>query len=170
MKSDTMISVLWILSFKATFSLSSFTFIRRLFGSSFMFCHKGGVSSAHLRLLIFLPGILIPDCASSNLEFQMMYSAYKLNKQDDNTQPWHTPFLILNQSIVPCLILTVASWSAYRFLRRKAKWAGIPIFLQRISILFSIIAVSVYIPTNRARTLPFIHTISSIYCLQTFWW
>ena len=26
-----------------------------------------------------------------------MYSAYKLNKQDDNIEPWHTPFPILNQ-------------------------------------------------------------------------
>ena len=41
-----------------------------------------------------------------------MYSAYKLNKQGDNIQPWHTPFPIWNQSIVPCQVLTVASWPA----------------------------------------------------------
>ena len=35
-----------------------------------------------------------------------MYSAYKLNKQGDNIQPWHTPFLIWNQSVVPCPVLT----------------------------------------------------------------
>ena len=29
-----------------------------------------------------------------------MYSAYKLNKQGENIQPWHTPFPILNQSDV----------------------------------------------------------------------
>ena len=34
-----------------------------------------------------------------------MYSAYKLNKQGDNIQPWHTPFLIWNQSVVACPIL-----------------------------------------------------------------
>ena len=34
-----------------------------------------------------------------------MYSAYKLNKQDDNIQPWCTPFPIWNQSVVPCLVL-----------------------------------------------------------------
>ena len=34
---------------------------------------------------------------------------------------------IWNQSIVPCLILTVPSWPAYRFLRRKVRWSGIPI-------------------------------------------
>ena len=31
-----------------------------------------------------------------------MYSAYKLNKQGDNMQPWCTPFPIGNQSVVPC--------------------------------------------------------------------
>ena len=56
----------------------------------------------------------------------MMYSAYKLNKQDDNIQPWCTPFLIWNQFFVPCPVLTVSSWPAYRFLRRQVKWSGIP--------------------------------------------
>jgi len=45
------------------------------------------LSSAYLRLLIFLPAILIPACVSSSPAFLMMYSAYKLNKQDDNIQP-----------------------------------------------------------------------------------
>ena len=39
-------------------------------------------------------------------------------------------FPILNQSIVPCLVLTVASWLAYRFLRRQVRWSGIPISLR----------------------------------------
>ena len=39
------------------------------------------VLSAYLRLLIFLPAILIPVCASSSLVYLMLYSAYKLNKQ-----------------------------------------------------------------------------------------
>ena len=56
-----------------------------------------------------------------------MYSAYKLNKQGDNTQPWRTPFHIWNQSVVPCPVWTVASWPAYRFLRRQVRWSGIPI-------------------------------------------
>ena len=42
-----------------------------------------------------------------------MYSAYKLNKQGDNIQPWRTPFPIWNQFVVPCPVLTVASWPAY---------------------------------------------------------
>ena len=39
------------------------------------------VSSAYLRLLIFLPTILIPACVSSSPAFLMLYSACKLNKQ-----------------------------------------------------------------------------------------
>ena len=34
-----------------------------------------------------------------------------------------------------------------------------------IYILSSIVAVSIYIPTNSARVFPFLHTLSSIYCL-----
>ena len=63
-----------------------------------------------MRLLIFSPAILIPSCVSSSPAFLMMYAAYKLNKQDDNIQPWHTPFLICNQSVVPWPVLTVVSW------------------------------------------------------------
>ena len=52
----------------------------------------------------------------------MIYSAYKLNKQSDNIQPWHIPFLIWNKSLFPCPILTVFSSSAYRFLKKKVRW------------------------------------------------
>ena len=57
----------------------------------------------------------------------MTYSAYKLNKHGDNIQPWCTPFPIWNQSVVPCLVLTAASWPEYRFLRRWVKCSGISI-------------------------------------------
>ena len=77
---DAVIAVLWMLSFKPTFALSCFTFIKRLFGSSLLYAIRV-VSSAYLRLLIFLPVILIPACSSSSPPFHMMYSAYKLNKQ-----------------------------------------------------------------------------------------
>ena len=123
---DAMILVFWMLSYKPTFSLSSFTFIKRLFSSSSLSAIKV-VSSAYLRLLIFLPAILIPAYASSSPAFLMMYSAYKLNKEGDNIQPWRTPFPIWNQSVVPCPVLTVASWPTYRFLKRQVRWSGIPI-------------------------------------------
>ena len=93
---DTMILVFWTLSFKPTFLLSSFTFIKRLF-SSYSHSALRVVSSAYLRLLIFLPAILIPACASSTPAFLMMYSAYKLNKQGDNIQPWCTSCPIWKQ-------------------------------------------------------------------------
>ena len=50
---DAMILVYWMLSFKPTFSLSSFTFINRLLSSSSLSAIRV-VSSAYLRLLIFL--------------------------------------------------------------------------------------------------------------------
>ena len=83
--------------FKPTFSVSCFTFIKRLFSSSLSAISV--VSSAYLRLLIFLPGILIPACASSSPAFLMLYSAYKLNKQGDNIQPWFSPFPIWDQTV-----------------------------------------------------------------------
>jgi len=48
---------------------------------------------------------LHPTCASSCLAFCKMYSAYKLNKQCDNIQPWHTLFPIWNQSRLYCYFL-----------------------------------------------------------------
>ena len=79
---DAVTSVFWMLSFKPTFSLPYYTFIKRLISSSSLSAIRV-VSSAYLRLLIFLPAILIPSCASSSLAFHMMYSAYILNKQGD---------------------------------------------------------------------------------------
>ena len=106
---DAMIFVFWMFSFKPIFSLFCFTFIKRLFSSFLLFAIRV-VSFAYLRLLIFLLAILIPACASSSPAFPMMYSAYKLNKHSDNIQPWCAPFPIWNQAVVPCPVLTVASW------------------------------------------------------------
>ena len=118
---DAMIFVFGMLSFQSAFSFSSFTFIKRLFSSSLLSVIRV-VSSAYLGLLIFLLAILIPACTSSSLAFHMMYSAYTLNKQGDDIQPWCTPFPIWNQSIVLCPVLSVAFWPVYRFLRRQRPW------------------------------------------------
>ena len=123
---DAMILVFWMLSFKPTFSLSSFTFIKRVCSSSSLSA-RWVVSSAYLRLLIFLPAILIPACASSSPVFLLMQSEYKLNKQGDNIQPWWTPLPIRNQSVGPCPVLTVVSWPECRFLKRQVRWSGMPI-------------------------------------------
>ena len=77
---DAMILVFWMLSFKPTFSLSSFISVKRLFSS----CSSSSISlasSAYLRLLIFLQAILISAYASSSPAFHMMCSAYKLNNR-----------------------------------------------------------------------------------------
>ena len=112
--------------FQANFFTLLFHFIKRHFSSSSLSAIRV-VSSAYLRLLIFLPTILIPACSSSSPALLMMYSVYKLNKQGDNIQPWHTPFPIWNQSIILHWVLTVASWHVYRFLRRQVRCSGIPI-------------------------------------------
>ena len=75
--SHQLILASWMLSFKPAFSLS-YTFFKRLFSSSLLSAIRV-VPSAYLRLLIFLPAILILACASSSLAFLTMYSAYKLN-------------------------------------------------------------------------------------------
>ena len=123
---DARFFIFWMLSFKPTFSLSFFTFIKRLFSSSSLSVIRV-VLSAYLRLLLFLPAILIPTCASSSPVFHMRYSAYKLNKQSDNMKPWCTPFPVWSQSVVPCPVLTVASSHAYMFLKGQVRWSGIPI-------------------------------------------
>ena len=100
--------------------------IKRLFSSSSLSAISV-VSFAYVSLWIFLPAILISPYASSNSAFWVMLSVYKLNKQGENIQPWNIHFPIWNQSTVPCLILTAASWPASRFLRRQVRCSGIPI-------------------------------------------
>ena len=67
--------VFWMLSFKSTFSLSTFTFIKRLFSSSSLSAIRL-VSSAYLRLLIFLPAILIPACAMKSTWIRQVQQYY----------------------------------------------------------------------------------------------
>ena len=128
---DAMVLVFWMLSVKPVFLLSPFIFIKRLFSSSLLSVITV-VSSWYLRLLIFLPAILIPACASSSLAFLMMYTAYKWNKQGENIQPWRIHFPIWNQSVVPCPVRTGTSWTSSRFLKRQVRWFGISI-LEKIS-------------------------------------
>ena len=131
---DAMILVFWMLSFKPAFSLSSFTLIKRLFSS--LLSAFGVVSSAYLT-----PG-MSPFIGSSpcNLDSSLCHPAryfswctlhvsyisrvtiYSLDVL--LSQFWPSPF------IVACLFLTVASWPAYRFLRRQVRWSGISISLR----------------------------------------
>ena len=86
---DAVILVFCMPSFKPGFSLSFFTLIKRPFSSSSVYCHKGGI--IYLSQVIDIsPGNLDSSLCFIQPAFHMMYSAYKLNKQGDNLQPWHT--------------------------------------------------------------------------------
>ena len=90
---DAMILVFWMLSFKSTFSLSSFTFIKRLFSSSSLPAIRV-VSSAYLGYWYFSWQSRFQLCFIQSSIFHYVLCIYKLNKQGDNIQPWCTPFLI----------------------------------------------------------------------------
>ena len=96
------------------------------------------------------------DNLDSTLEFIQSsishdISAYKLNKQGYNIQPWHTPFSILSQSIVPCKVLTLASWSTYRFLRRQVRWSGISHLFKNLPQFVVIHTVKEFSVVNEAE-------------------
>ena len=61
-----------------------------------------------------------------------------------------TPFPIWKQSVVPCPVLTVASWPAYRFLKRQVRWSGIPISLR---IFHSLLWSTQYTPIKKVLLL-----------------
>ena len=59
-------------------------------------------------------------------------------------------------SLIPCPVLTVASWSAYRFLRKQVRWSGIPIswrILHRILFLTVIHTVKGFGIVNKAKKI-----------------
>ena len=105
------IFVFWVLIFKSTFSLSSFTFIKRLFISSSLSAIRV-VSTAYLRLLIFLPAILIPACASSCPQFFLASLLFK----------WGGFFLTSDQSVgasasASVIPMNIQDWS-------PSEWTG----------------------------------------------
>ena len=70
------------------------------------------VSSAYLRLLIFLPAILIPACVSSSPVFLTMYSAYKLILEKCKSKPqWD---ITSHQS----------EWPSSESLQKRWRWYG----------------------------------------------
>ena len=85
--------------------------------------------------------ILIQACDSSSPVWYD-WLLLEVNKQCDNIQPWCTPFSILNQSVVPCKVLTIASWPEYRFLRKQVRWSGTPIILRIFHSLLWLIPLS----------------------------
>ena len=115
-----------MMSFKPAFLLYSFSLIKKLFSSSSFFFPIRVVSSAYLRLLIFLPAIWISACDSFSPGFCMAYSAYMLIRRITIfslviflSQFWEI------ESVVPCSILTVASWPTCKLLRRQVRLSAI---------------------------------------------
>ena len=130
----SLFSECWLLS---QLSHSSFTLIKRLFSSTSLSAINV-VPSAYLRMLIFFPAILftawdssswhlswwiLPISKISRVTIMIVTLSYLLTVLTycAYVQPYHTPFPVWNQSIVPCPVLIVASWPAYRFLRRQVK-------------------------------------------------
>ena len=128
---DAMILVFWILSFKSAFSLSSSTFIKRLFSSSSLSAIRVE-SFTYLRWLIFLSAVLIPTCGSSSPTISHDVLYIEVNYAGWQYTALSHSFLSFEPvcSIVPCKVLTVASWSMYRIFRRQVRWSGIPICLR----------------------------------------
>ena len=62
-------------------------------------CHPLPLLPSILSIIsIFFNESALSVCDLSSQALLMIYSAYMLNKQDDNIQPCHTPFPILSQS------------------------------------------------------------------------
>ena len=115
------------------------------------------VSSAYLRLLIILLAVLIPACASSSPAFRMMYSAYKLNKQGDNIQPWHTPFPILNQFSATLMAESKEKLKSFLMkVKEESEKAGLKCSIQKTKIMASSPITSWQID---GETMKIVHTI-----------
>ena len=88
--------------------LSSLTIIKRFFSFSLLSAIRV-VSPAYLRMLMFLPPILIPACNSSSPEFLMMCSVYRLNRQ-----PCHTSSLYITCQFILLAISISIKYLPYK--------------------------------------------------------
>ena len=122
-----MILVFRMLSCKPVFFTLLFHSHQRCF-SPFSLSAIKVVSSAYLRLLIFLLAILISACASCSLAFLMMHSEYNLNKQRQYTalmysfssfEPVHCSMSASNCCFLTCIQVSQESgkvvWCSYHF-------------------------------------------------------
>ena len=67
-----------------------------------------------------------------------MYSAYKLNKQDDNIEPWHTPFPILNQFSATLMAESEEKLKSFLMkVEEKSEKAGLTHNIQKAKIMAS---------------------------------
>ena len=102
MGSDAMIFVFWTLSFKPTFSHSSFSLIKRLFSSSSLSATRV-VSSAYLRLLIFL-FCLSHNTATQVVGFHLGFALWYICVLEDTNLFLLTPVSLYTVTQVDCSI------------------------------------------------------------------
>ena len=90
----------------------------------------------------------------------MMYSAYELNKQGDHIQPWRIPIPIWKQFVVPCPVLTVATWPAFRYLKGAGKVVWYSYLLKNFPPFIVILTVKGFGIVNKAEVNVFL----ALYC------
>ena len=141
---DQIILVFWMLSFKPTFSLSSFTFIKGLFSSSSVSAIRVA-SSAYLRLLIFLLAVLIIACDSCSPAFHMMYSAYKLNALPTFSSKAYKAHASNPRSCCKYLVTPPTAVTAYLWIEVLVTFFGIWKFLPPLNLIILLFLAQQYI-------------------------
>ena len=118
------------------------------------------MSSAYLRLFIFLLAILIQACPTSSPACHTMNSAYKLNKQ----VTIYILDVLLSLFGISCCSMcsSVSSCPAYGFHRRQVRWSGIPISL-RIFLFLVIHTAKGFIVVNKAEVDVFLELACFFY-------
>ena len=142
---DTMLLVFWTLSFKPAFSLSSFTFIKRLLSFSLLSASRA-VSSAYLRLLIFLLAVLIPACASYSPAFHMM--------------------CLQGGTVTPTLLS--GNWSTEK-LKWRLRIPKLKILKQRFEHRQSVFKTPILTTVQRVSKTTYMMFSSSLFKLYTSW-
>ena len=101
---EVMIFVFWMLTFKPAFSLSSFTFIKRLLVPLCFLPSGSGWCHLHIWGYWYFSWQSGFQLVLHSAPHFSCWILHKLNKQGDNKQPWCIPFPTLNQSFVPWLL------------------------------------------------------------------
>ena len=101
-----------------------------------------------------------------------MYSAYKLNKQDDNIQSWL--WQIVPLCTLGCTYLFELQFlcflNVYPWVELLGHMVVLFLVFWEISIFSSIVAAHIYILSNSVQGFPFLYILINICYLRSFWW
>ena len=92
--------------------------------------------------------------------------------QGENSQPPCIPFPFWNLYVIPCPVLTVAFWPAYRFLRSQVRWSGIRISFKNFPQLVVIYTVKGFGVVSKAEVDVFLElslAFSMIHRMLAIW-